>query len=152
MTHAAATLLPVKLLAQPLARIHKKLIYVGLLLQYSPQLMETARLELEPLSGDARGQVIRLNGKLSLETVNTFIQTMRAEPAVHLILDMSGVTFLDSSGVGALVSIFVSRKHVSKTLVLSGLTKQGVAVMQVSGLMKLIPTYPTTEEALNASN
>jgi anti-anti-sigma factor len=114
--------------------------------------METARLELEPLSGDARGQVIRLNGKLSLETVNTFIQTMRAEPAVHLILDMSGVTFLDSSGVGALVSIFVSRKHVSKTLVLSGLTKQGVAVMQVSGLMKLIPTYPTTEEALNASN
>jgi anti-anti-sigma factor len=56
---------------------------------------------------------------------------------------------LDSSGVGALVSLFVNRKHAGKTLALAGLTKQGVAVLQVSGLMKLIPTYPTVEEAVN---
>jgi anti-anti-sigma factor len=110
--------------------------------------METARLDLEhsPVA-DGHTQIIRLNGKLSLETVNTFIQTMRAEPATRLILDMSGVTFLDSSGVGALVSIFVSRRHTNKTLILAALTKQGIAVMQVSGLMKLIPIYDTVEQA-----
>jgi anti-sigma B factor antagonist len=118
--------------------------------RYSPQLMESATLELEKVAGSNGENVTRLRGKLSLETVNQFIQTMRQEPAAHLVLDMSGVSFLDSSGVGALVSLFVSRKHVSKTLVLAGLTKQGMAVMQVSGLMKLIPTYPTAEEAAGA--
>src|ERR1700760_3017701 len=112
------------------------LMFPHRLLRYSPQLMEAARLDLDhqPLA-DGHAQIIRLNGKLSLETVNTFIQAMRAEPAARLVLAMSGVPFLDSSGVGALVSIFVSRKHANKTLVLAALTKQGIAVMQVSGLM-----------------
>ena len=114
--------------------------------------MESATLELLQAPASKNGTVVtRLNGKLALETVNTFIQTMRQEPAAHLVLDMSGLSFLDSSGVGALVSLFVSRKHAGKTLVLSNLTTQGTAVLQVSGLMKLIPTYSTVEEALKSS-
>jgi anti-anti-sigma factor len=112
--------------------------------------MEMARLELQQGQGGDNGEVVtRLKGKLSLETVNFFIQTMRQEPAKHVVLDMSGVSFLDSSGVGALVSLFVMRKHTGKTLVLASLTKQGIAVLQVSGLLKLIPAYPSVEEALS---
>jgi anti-anti-sigma factor len=73
---------------------------------------------------------------------------MRPEVAAHLVLDMSGLTFLDSAGVGALVSLFVSRRKHGKTLALAGLTQQGNAVMQVSGLLKLIPIFPSVEEAL----
>jgi anti-sigma B factor antagonist len=113
--------------------------------------METARLELQQERGSGtEGAVTRLNGKLSLETVNSFIQTMRQEPAAHLVLDMSGVTFLDSSGVGALISLFVTRRHTGKTLVLANLTKQAIAVLQVSGLLKLIPAYPSVEAAVSA--
>ena len=93
--------------------------------------------------------VTRLDGKLSLETVNSFLQTMRKEQAKHLVLNMSGVAFLDSSGVGALVSLFVTRKHAGKTMVLASLTKQTIAVLQVSGILKLIPTYPTMEAAVS---
>jgi anti-anti-sigma factor len=117
--------------------------------RYSPQLMENAMLEMEKVAGTNGHNVTLLRGKLSLETVHDFIQAMRQEPAAHLVLDMSGVSFLDSSGVGALVSLFVSRRHASKTMALAGLTKQGVAVMQVSGLTKLIPAYPTAEEAVS---
>jgi anti-anti-sigma factor len=120
-------------------------------LRYALQLMEMARLELQQGQVSGNGEVVtRLNGKLSLETVNSFIQTMRKQQAKHLVLDMSGVSFLDSSGVGALVSLFVTRKHTGKTLVLAGLTKQGIAVLQVSGLLKLIPAYPTVEAAVSA--
>jgi hypothetical protein len=45
----------------------------------------------------------------------------------------------------------VSRKHAGKTLVLAILTQQGPAVLQVSGLMKLIPTFATVDEALKSS-
>jgi anti-sigma B factor antagonist len=111
--------------------------------------MQTARLELETQPGSNGSALItRLSGKLSLETVHDFIATMRPETAPHLVLDMSGLSFLDSAGVGALVSLFVSRRNHGKTIALAGLTQQGVAVMQVSGLMKLIPIFPSVEEAL----
>jgi anti-anti-sigma factor len=113
--------------------------------------MENAKLELQQGQDSGTGNVVtRLDGKLSLETVNSFIQTMRQEQVKHLVLDMTGVSFLDSSGVGALVSLFVTRTHAGKTLALANLTKQAVAVLQVAGLVKLIPTYPTVEAAVNA--
>jgi hypothetical protein len=55
--------------------------------------------------------VIKLEGKLSLETVSNFLQSMRPEPAPELILEMSGVKFLDSAGVGALAQLFVHRRR-----------------------------------------
>jgi anti-sigma B factor antagonist len=92
--------------------------------------------------------VSRLNGKLSLETVHDFMSTMRTEPATRLVLDMSGVSFLDSAGVGALVSLFVTRRNNGKTLALAALTQQGTAVMQVSGLLKLLPVFSSVEQAV----
>ena len=114
--------------------------------------METAKLEWQKGQGSGNeNAVMSLKGKLGLETVNSFLQAIRQEPAKHLVLDMGGVTFMDSSGVGALVSIFVTRKHTGKTLVLANLTKQVIAVLQVSGLLKLIPIQPTVEAAGSAS-
>jgi stage II sporulation protein AA (anti-sigma F factor antagonist) len=112
--------------------------------------MPTSLLELER---SEKGDVLvtRLNGKLSLETVHDFIATMRPEPANVLILDMTKCLFLDSAGVGALVSLFVSRRNHGKRLMLSGLTSQGQAVMQVSGLIKLLPLYPLEEDAIAAA-
>ena len=82
--------------------------------------MTTPQLDLERLPGtDGSRVVTRLKGKLSLETVHNFIQTLWAEPAAHLIVDMSGVTFLDSAGVGALVQIFVHQRNAGKTFALA---------------------------------
>ncbi|HWZ25126.1 MAG TPA: STAS domain-containing protein [Verrucomicrobiae bacterium] len=113
--------------------------------------MESARLELQQGKDNGNGTVAtRLEGKLSLETVNSFLRTMRQEQAKRLVLDMGGVSFVDSSGVGALVSLFVTRKHSGKTMALASLTKQAIAVLQVSGILKLIPTYPTAEAAVDS--
>jgi anti-anti-sigma factor len=122
-------------------------------LRYRSELMQPAQLDLEKLSSSDEGNLVtRLNGKLSLETVHNFIQTLRPEPAAHMVLDMSGVSFLDSAGVGALVSLFVHRRNVGKTFAIAGLTRQGMAVLQVAGLVKLLPNFPTVEAALVAKN
>lgn len=129
---------------------YRILILVSGLLRYPPLLMQPAQLNIDrqpAANGDLL--VIKLSGKLSLETVNGFASTMRPEPAARLVLDMSGLSFLDSAGVGALVSLFVSRRNHGKTLALAALTQQGNAVMQVSGLLKLLPIYPSVEEALS---
>ncbi len=111
--------------------------------------MIPTHLDLELQAGSNSSQIVmRLNGKLSLETVHNFIQTLRPEPAAHLILDMGGVSFLDSVGVGALVQLFVHRRNQGQTFALTGLTKQSNAVIQVAGLTKLLPIHDSVAEAL----
>ena len=114
--------------------------------------MQTAKLDLisQPTS-DAGLKVIRLEGKLALETVHTFVQTMRADAAPRLVLDMGGVSFLDSAGVGALVQIFVHRRAKNQGFALAALTQQGDAVMTVAGLKKMLPTYDSVDAAQQAS-
>ena len=112
--------------------------------------MERAHLELERESGsNAQLLVTRLRGKLSLETVHEFMGTLRPEPATRLVLDMSGVPYMDSAGVGALVSLFVNRRNNGKSLALVGLTPQGTAVLQVSVLVQLLPIFGSVEEAIS---
>jgi anti-sigma B factor antagonist len=110
--------------------------------------MRTPSLILEQQPAASDSVVVRLIGKLSFENAPRFITTILPEPAAHLILDMSGLSFLDSTGVGALAALFVSRRTKGKTLVLASLTVQGAAVLQVTGLLKLLPVYPSVEQAM----
>jgi anti-sigma B factor antagonist len=128
---------------------YRILLLYGGDVSYSPSSMQPAHLDLEKQSGTNGSQtVMRLNGKLSLETVHNFIQTLRPEAAAHLVLDLGGVSFLDSAGVGALVQLFVHRRSKGQAFALTGLTKQGSAVLQVAGLTKLLPIHASLEEAL----
>ena len=114
--------------------------------------MANANLELEKLpSSNETLTVYTAKGKLSLETVNEFIQKLRPETAQSVVLDLSGVTFLDSAGVGSLVSLFVSRRNQAKTFALAGLSPQGKAVVTVAGLHNLLPIYGSVEEATAAA-
>ena len=111
--------------------------------------MPPFKLELEKQpSSNENLKIYKATGKLSLETVSEFIQKLRSETAMHVVLEMSGVSFLDSAGVGALVSLFVNRRNRAKTFALASLAPQGAAVVTVAGLQKLLPIYKTVEEAV----
>src|SRR6266852_6025756 len=114
-------------------------------LPFSP--MQPAKLDIAQIPSTTGTVVAQLTGKLSLETVSGFLQELRPVIADKLVLNMRGISFLDSAGVGALVQLFVHRKSKSQKFALAALTPQGVAVMQVSGLVKLLPTFATVEEA-----
>jgi anti-anti-sigma factor len=116
--------------------------------RYCLLLMPTFTLDVEKTAGSTDDvTVYQLKGKLSLETVAGFIPQMRQENARRVVLDMSEVNFLDSAGVGALVSLFVSRRNQGKSFALAALTPQARAVVTVAGLQKLLPVSQTVEEA-----
>ncbi len=112
--------------------------------------MPPFKLDLEklPSSSNDTPTIYKAVGKLSLETVNDFVQKLRAEMASGVVLDLAGVSFLDSAGVGALVSLFVSRRNQGKTFALAALSPQSAAVVTVAGLQNLLPVYKTVEEAI----
>jgi anti-sigma B factor antagonist len=110
--------------------------------------MPPFKLDVDKLPSSTEALTIfKANGKLSIETVNEFLPRLRAETAQRVILDLSGVSFLDSAGVGALVSLFVSRRNQGKEFGLAALPPQASAVVTVAGLQNLLPLYKTVEEA-----
>jgi len=85
---------------------------------------------------------------MSLERVHDFLCMVRSEPASYRVLDLSGVSFLDSAGVGALVSLFISRRNTGKRLALAALAQHGIAVLQVSALIHVLPLYASVDLAI----
>jgi len=117
--------------------------------RYRWVLMSPFKLDLEKVPSSNKDLTIyKATGKLSLETVNEFIQKLRAETAMNVVLDMSGINFMDSAGVGALASLFVSRRNQQKKFALAALSAQSTAVVTVAGLQNLLPVYKSTNEAV----
>jgi len=91
-------------------------------------------LDVEKTAGStADVTVYQLKGKLSLETVAGFIPRMRQESARRVVLDMSGVNFLDPREWARWFRLFVSRRNQGKTFALAALTPQATAVVTVAG-------------------
>src|ERR1700757_1034742 len=110
--------------------------------------MPPFRLDAEKLpSSTGPLTIYTASANLTIETVNGFRRKLRPDSAQRLILDLSGVSFLDSAGVGALVSLFVSRRNQGKEFGLAALQPQSTAVVTVAGLQNLLPIYKTVEDA-----
>lgn len=93
-------------------------------------------------------KVIILTGGLTIETVVTFNQSLRDEPAPILLLNLAKLEWLDSAGVGALVQILVRRAKGKGAVALSGLSPRSHAVLQVAHVLNLFAVFPTAEDAL----
>jgi len=72
-----------------------------------------------------------------------------AEEGAHVIvIDLSQVTFLDSSGVGALVAIHKAVEHQGGRLHLAAPTKQAQLVLRLTQLESMFSLHHTVNDAL----
>ena len=78
------------------------------------------------------------------------MQELTLEPAERVILDLSEVEFLDSSGLGAVVG---SMKHLgrSRRLDLAALTPTVEKVFRITRMDRVFRIFPTIEDALEAA-
>ncbi len=84
----------------------------------------------EPTSTSATATVITLDGELTLETgpgiLASVLDGLAARPAAEVVLDLSGVTFCDSTGIGCMLSIRTALYRRGARMVL-GPTSEAVA-------------------------
>lgn len=108
--------------------------------------MASEPLQIERLD---RG-VLSLHGPLTMENVSPFINAVRREDAPTMILDFTDVPYLDSSGLGSLVSACTSFVKSGRRIALTGVNKRVQKVFEITKVEQVLLTFPTLSDALEA--
>jgi anti-anti-sigma factor len=106
-------------------------------------------LAIERLPGTAPGTVIlRLTGPLTLTTVLPLRAQFRDfEPPRLTILDLTGVSFLDSAGMSELISHEVYCRDKQVGFMIAGVSPRVLSVLQITRLDNVLTLTANVEEA-----
>jgi len=87
---------------------------------------------------------------LDAGNVKDFRAAMQAVAETHdtVVLDMQSLSFVDSSGLGALLSCLRTMKGKNGQLLLFGMTKPVRALFELVRMHRIFSIYNTKEEAL----
>lgn len=98
--------------------------------------------------------IIKLSGELdhhTAEEVRSKIDdNLDKEKASVVIMDFSGVTFMDSSGIGVIIGRYKKLSLREGRLIIANINQGVKRVFDISGLYKIIKVFDTVEEALES--
>lgn len=113
--------------------------------------MALENLQIVASDGSRTGQrILRMAGPLSIHTVFEFQNLVRAESSPDVIIDFSGVPYIDSAGLGALVGAHLSAQKSRRKLSFAAMNTQAIALLEMTRLRSLFAIYSTLEEAKSA--
>ena len=95
--------------------------------------------------------IVRLGGRLDLLSAAEFRQRLAqavAEGNRRLIVDLAEVPFVDSSGLGALISGLKTARLAGGDLRIARPTDQARSLLELTVLDRVLRPYPSIEEAL----
>ena len=97
---------------------------------------------------------LEVSGRVTLGegsiTLRNAIQDALDAGTKKLVLDLSAVHYMDSSGLGELTTAYRLAKDSDCQLILLGLTKRIDDLMQITKLATLFDMYSTEQEALSS--
>ncbi len=107
------------------------------------------------LSERAEGEVriFEFTGRMDVYTVSevkTRILQALARGQAKLVLDLSGVEFIDSSGIGALVVCLKRAVENGGGLKMAGMSADVHSMFEITRTDRLFEHFPTAEEAVTA--
>jgi anti-sigma B factor antagonist len=95
-----------------------------------------------------RNTVLTCTGKLVMSTASLFTKEVKLwlECSSTMAVDLAGLSYMDSAGLGALVSAYTSAKHAGCEFRLTNVTLRVMHLLQLTNLDKVLKT--TTENLL----
>lgn len=123
--------------------------------QIGPEAGVNAPLTVEVSTADDRAAVVSAAGEVDATTVELLrpeIMRLADDGRIQVVLDLSDVTFLDSSGLGALVSGHRRLQLLGGRLGLVCRNDLVLRVFRLTGLDKVMLIVPTLEQALDEAD
>ncbi|RDI18429.1 STAS domain-containing protein [Lentzea flaviverrucosa] len=99
------------------------------------------------------GLVLTLAGELDSATApaaNQAVQRLALRDGDQLIVDLTGLTFCDSSGIAALIAARARARGAGATIALAAVPRHLTKVFGLLGLTDLFVVHPTAEHAQQA--
>jgi anti-sigma B factor antagonist len=108
-----------------------------------------APLTLERQEGKLPGtRILVLNGPLTLRNMFELQTELRTPPQPELsILDLTGVPYMDSAGMGLIVNHYVSCQSQGKKMVVSGVCPRVLELFKITRVDSVVPQAATIEAA-----
>jgi len=98
--------------------------------------------------------VLELQGKITIGEGDVLMRKHIKEQVEkgekNLVLNMKEVKYMDSSGVGELVSSFTSVKNAGGSLKLANLQSRILDLLQLTALITVFEIFDSLEDALNS--
>ena len=105
------------------------------------------------LEGDRT--VVEVGGEIDVYTapqLRSALNDAVADGALHLVVDMTGTEFLDSTGLGVLVGGLKRVRAHEGSLRLVCTQERILKIFRITGLTKVFPIHTTVEEAVAATD
>jgi anti-sigma B factor antagonist len=99
---------------------------------------------------DARTTVLRPSGRLNMVAAPAFkylVEETVAGGATRIVVDLADVTFIDSSGLGALISGLKATRQAGGDLRLAEVPEQVMTVLRLTNLDRVLRAHPTVADA-----
>jgi len=110
--------------------------------------MPTENLHIDTQTGGTPDvTVMKLVGSLNIHTIFGFQEAARGNTSPKLIIDFSGVKYVDSAGLGALVGAYVAAQRHNRKLAVAGMNTQVKALVDMTQVGQLIKGYPQVADA-----
>jgi anti-sigma B factor antagonist len=98
--------------------------------------------------------VLELKGRLVYdegdEELRSRINDLVARGKLKILLDLRGVTYIDSCGLGSIVGKFVSVRRKGGDVKLLNLSPRSHRVIDISGLLRVFETFESEADAVGS--
>jgi anti-anti-sigma factor len=107
--------------------------------------MDVLKIQIENAAHGVR--TFQLTGPLTLSTLFEFQDLARADSDSAIVIDLSGVPYMDSAGLGAILGVMASCQRKGRGFGITGATDRIKTLFSVTRVIGLIPTFDSVEIA-----
>jgi len=104
-------------------------------------------IEVQATNGRGGVRILRLRGSLTLNSTFDFQSAARRETTGALIVDLSGVPYMDSAGLGAILGVLASCERTRRGFAIAGAPERLQTLFRVAKVDTLLPAFASIEEA-----
>ena len=97
--------------------------------------------------------LLDVSGRLTsfeVSALSDSISRLLKQGRKNIVLNLSGLQYLDSSGIGELARVYVSVVKVSGRLNVVGLSPKVEEILKITQLYQVFPEFPSEEAALRS--
>src|ERR1035438_1760749 len=104
-------------------------------------------LAIDVVDNASGARIMKLNGPLTIRTLCDFQAVSRQAPTKPVIIDLTNVPYMDSAGLGCVVSVFTSCQNRGFGFAVCGLSSRLRSLFDVTHVSTLLPTFDTLDAA-----